>query len=226
MNVHIDRSLKCPKCPRIFQNEAARYGHLRNNHGEKSFTCEKCGKVYENRGSFVNHCKQHSINEGTAQRFKCSICDASLVSNFALRNHFKVRHAPKQPCEVCGKMVPSGDKYYVHLKTHQPVVCSFEGCNLEFEHKGIMTYHLKNEHENKPVNCPVCNVEYGSAYKLTHHIYRQHKKQWKCEVEGCTFVATVKTYMRSHIKCKHKNLSEDVKLSLLDTVKSRYEKNS
>ena len=129
-------------------------------------------------------------------------------------------HPKRKPvqCDICGAML-SG-----HLREHKAnkhginvVVykCDYDGCDKSYKMPHHLKTHVKNAHTDKSqrekFKCDQCDQVYLSAGALTRHVKRDHstesKPMLKCEFSGCTYQSTNQTYLNTHIRRQHGNIT-------------------
>lgn len=210
--MHSKTPIQCSLCPKILFTKAAIRTHINQIHKHKKHECF-CGQTFETYASLWYHRKGHSSVSKPADEIKCQRCSKIFTYSSNFKKHFLSQHGPRQPCEFCGKMIPSSEIQKHHQMFHKSVTCSIEGCNKNFVNATKMKYHLKNEHVSKPSKCPTCNVELPSEFKLKRHIYYQHGKKWKCQVSGCNHVSSRRDYLLMHVR-NHRGISDSEKQAL------------
>lgn len=194
IDTHREPSYRCNFCPKVFKTKTTRFGHIKYVHPQKS-----------------------SDSTEEVNSTVCPICYRKFSAIY-MRQHLQLKHEPKWPCEICGKMIAPGKWYNEHLKLHQSVVCTVNGCRLEFDHHKKLKYHMEVDHKAQAVECPKCNKKYSSKVRMNMHIYRQHGYKWACIVPGCSLVTKQRCNLKSHIN-NHKELSEEERKLLLKSVK-------
>jgi Zinc finger, C2H2 type len=193
----------CSSCDKNFFSKSGRNVHFRKSHlgiTNDEFKCG-CGLVFKNYINLYNHKETVHLNKS----YTCTECDMVFQSKSTLTRHNASRHDPKQPCEICGVMVPRGTDYKNHVKLHNPSVkCKFPGCDKVFTKQKNARYHYETKHlPPKHVSCQICNSSFTADILLKFHITRNHETQRvKCLIPECNFTALRRHFLDLHYK-KH-----------------------
>jgi Zinc finger, C2H2 type len=203
--IELRRNYHCTICAATFTSRCNRQTHEKIMHSEvrKTFKCE-CGREFTTQSGLYGHKKK--MHE--PWNHSCSQCGKVFPTTSKLRHHKIYVHDPKRPCETCGELVPPGMFYNRHLKSHDVVKCTYEGCEKTFS-KFSLQRHVTTVHlPRKESACPTCNAVFNSEHYLKIHIYRVHSEHRKqCQVENCEFSTTVRSILLKHYS-KHQGISE------------------
>jgi KRAB domain-containing zinc finger protein len=116
--------------------------------------------------------------------YRCDLCNEECPSRFDLSEHNYMFHC-------------SPDNRQYQCPT----------CNYISVKGSIMRKHIKVVHESVKITCPKCYRQIRDINLRTHleesHSGTQFKK-YKCTYEDCTYTASKKDYIASHIKKLHK----------------------
>lgn len=94
----------CSYCEKTFTLKSNLNFHEKTVHLRiaKEFKCH-CG--FTSSVSLYMH--NRTMHKESMKTFPCSKCDKTFGSKGQLKDHNRRHHDPKQPCEVCGKLVKS-----------------------------------------------------------------------------------------------------------------------
>ena len=114
-------------------------------------------------------------------RRKCRFCSLDFSFPSALNFHLKRKHdntIQKAPCKVCGKLF----------------------------HPTLMRNHVARQHEERNVQCTICNQTLSNRYTLMGHIKIHHEniRNKQCQDCGKRFVNDTK--LREHKMVVHQKL--------------------
>ena len=172
--------------------------------------CDKCGRGFDDVTKFISH-----INKLCPRlpkvKLKCEFCGRELVNKEVLLNHIKTKHTPKEPCELCNKMV-------VNLSEHKEKEHNSDNlkqchmCEYTSYDQANLNWHLKIQHkEFVLVPCPNCGKQIRDVYLRAHIRNAQCdlpeeervKQRFKCDQCEKTFKKSIG--LRTHIKAIHNN---------------------
>jgi hypothetical protein len=167
-----ERPIPCefPDCERRFICGSDMRAHVRKTHTNLSLQCQFCPKVFKSQSSFRVHQRFHDES-------------AQLVCDF-------VNPETNQPC---GKRYVTSNSLKEHIECfHQGTkrfVCSH--CEVAgFNTKMDLQVHILNVHENRRIQCELCDRQ-----------------------------LTARNYYNRHIKEKHPELDEDERNAILEKIK-------
>lgn len=210
MKTHLMKELRqkfpCSFCGKTFTQSGNVRTHERNLHSGvvKEFECQ-CGRVFTSYSSLYMHKRSVHEKKRDDQTYPCSKCDKTFKLKVRLKEHIQTHHEPRQPCEICGNMVPTGTAYRSHVKRHSKrYQCKYPGCYKEFTRSASVGYHYKTVHtQPEQVSCHICNATFSVDDKLKQHIKRQHQtEKVKCILPECDFTTLRKKFLAAHYE-KH-----------------------
>ena len=192
---------------------------------KKEFVCHytDCSEKFKSENRFNLHLWKH---QKTEKRFVCDFhgCDYKCNSNRRLVEH-KRTHTGEKPyeCTECDKTFGSKACLRIHMKyrhsqLNEPMVCSLDNCNRQFNTMASFNRHQKIYHlMEKKFVCDHPNCRYKSSVKellLRHKKYHLEDRPHKCHFTGCdksyklkgTLTAHLKTHTDQYsIKCSYNN---------------------
>ena len=140
--------------------------------------------------------------------------------------HFASAHAPKSPCETCGKMVGPGRVMETHIKANHEkityVQCDFVNCGRILKGKSALRGHFIACHiTTEPVLCPICGSDFKNEQGLKTHI-KLHKstETIQCPITDCKFDTTTYDYMITHFK-RHKKITEEERMNFIQEYRQK-----
>jgi KRAB domain-containing zinc finger protein len=117
----------------------------------------------------------------------------------------------KYTCEQCSEECPTmfdmSEHYFMFhcLPDNRQYQCP--SCNYLCVKGRVMRQHIKVVHESVKIPCPKCNRQIRDI-NLRTHLEDEHsdmpEKKYKCTYEDCTYTASKKANIASHIKKLHK----------------------
>ena len=114
-------------------------------------------------------------------RRKCRFCLLDFSFPSALYFHLKRKHdntIQKTPCKVCGKLF----------------------------HPTMMRSHVARQHEERDVECTMCNQTLSNRYSLTRHIKIHHENIRNKQCQECGKRFDTNTKLRKHEMAVHQKL--------------------
>ena len=166
--------------------------------------CKECDKYFKGKQGLHYHWKvMHEIKE---KKHNCDLCDFKTEYKFKLKHHITKSHNPKtrRTCDLCGKSYASGYKLRLHVREvhegsrkYSCTECDFtasRGYELK-NHK----YSKHNEGTHQPLLCEFCPYSNVKQASLKNHRERMHMQlKYKCETEGCEYIANCRSSAREH----------------------------
>lgn len=150
--------------------------------------CEHCPSSFRTKQGLRVHYRFNHPNENSHE---CPHCKKKLFSPF-IGDHVKNCQQAQSPsvCPVCGIIV-NRKQISRHIESHnvsntekgkKPYKCDI--CGVRTLEKSGMASHMKIQHLNYRVRCPVCFSDFKTPSVLTSHIRRYHpekKSPLKCK---------------------------------------------
>lgn len=225
MKIHLSQDLRvrfyCETCKAPFLSMSALRNHESIFHSEfiEFHPCDyhDCDRVFPNRMKLL----QHTITVHGNRRFSCKICQKNYSSSSNLKKHMQTHSERKETCDVCGK---SFSKSYIesHLLTHNPpqLKCNFINCGKVFCSKISLNAHSQLHKTNSSkVECLHCNAILASKKSLIRHQATQHSLiTIQCEL--CSFTFKRKDRIQPHYNRFHNDITEDMRLDLIQRAKN------
>lgn len=178
----------CTICQKKFSTWHSAYQHMDHIHYKiKPFICHECGKQFRSQKEVDEHLLRHENNKP----YSCDLCKKRFPSRISIRQHIILNHIESVEgivwCYDCNppKKLLNQKRFELHQTKHQTA-------------------------KNYP--CPQCSRTFKNEANIKAHIYRFHvpmelKQKFTCDVDGCTFMTTVKAQFENH-KFVHKPDSE------------------
>ena len=193
-------------CERRFKTKPGLVAHIATAHSEsRSFKCKICGKTFKTKNLLCSHNKVHVgrftnkciycpdnfsrqpelithieiIHADKNHKFyNCPDCDTKHVSEKKLKKHFRLVHAKKVQCHICG---------------------------LKFYHQSVLDSHMYKHLNEKPdfLKCKDCDKEFSSLIALKRHSLKHTDTiLHNCEIcgKGYTRLDSYKVHMKGHAK--------------------------
>ncbi|XP_037037053.1 zinc finger protein 112-like isoform X2 [Bradysia coprophila] len=176
---YVSRPFKCSLCPSGFVKEVALKVHIQYKHTsteEGNFACDKCSKRFRTTWSLTSHIRH--VHESNTE-YVCEVCARIFKSKTALKQHFTREHSSKPPpspppkvqCSVCGAWLKRKQLLSRHLKQHKdakPVNCPV--CNKLVHDKRLLDGHIRSVHAEKRHQCIMCGKAFKCAKNLREHL--------------------------------------------------------
>ena len=111
---------KCPKCPKITNNQVSLVHHINTTHGAVKDKCDSCGQDFESRESLITHIVEYHTVNGThvIQRHVCKICNVEVHGAEAKNNH--MCRKPQDTCSFCKASFFSQEAKREHMCGEHP----------------------------------------------------------------------------------------------------------
>ena len=172
--------------------------------------CDKCGKGFDDVTKFINHINNHCPLLPKV-KLKCEYCGKELVNKEVLRHHIKMKHTPKEQCDLCNKLVANLAEH--KQKEHNPDnLKQCHMCEYTSYEKANLNWHLKIQHkEFVLVPCPHCGKQIRDVYLKAHikkaqcDVPEEERviQRFKCDQCEKTFAHSAG--LKKHIKGIHNN---------------------
>ena len=102
-DIHKEDEHKCPKCPKITNNQVSLVNHINTMHITKTEKCDNCGMEYQSREELIKHIVEIHTNQGVniIQRHICKVCNVELNGDNNRDTH--ICRKPEWCCTWCKK---------------------------------------------------------------------------------------------------------------------------
>ena len=118
-DIHKEDEHKCPKCPKITNNQVSLVHHMNTVHkvvtGVVEEKCDTCGLAFETREVLIEHIVDNHTVSGTQviPRFICKVCNVEVHSNNNMENH--MCRKPQWGCDWCKQEYYSSEARKNHI---------------------------------------------------------------------------------------------------------------
>ncbi|XP_051253635.1 zinc finger and BTB domain-containing protein 41 isoform X2 [Dicentrarchus labrax] len=209
------KTLKCPKCDKIFDRAGKYESHTRVHTGEKPFQCDVCLQRYSTKSNLTVHKKKHTSDAPLQKKeHKCPFCSKLHASKKTLARHVrrfhpdhiqefftkKKRKSEGWKCAICLKTFTRRPHLQEHMILHtqdRPFKCSF--CDEYFKSRFARLKHQEKFHLG-PFPCEICGRQFNDTGNRKRHIECTHggKRKWTCFV--CGKSVRERTTLREHLR--------------------------
>ena len=193
-------------------------------HSRDKRTCGVC--LLESKNESARKIHEAIVHKQTSQKFKCTKCPKSYVSQSSLdyhsRKHQSLETVESHICALCGKKFTTLSSLDMHMSTIHVVdrgdpryAC--EECEKKFESSKSLKRHVRESHFNlkfnidfheglenlKKYECEKCDQTFKRAELLRRHVSYAHKvmKRLVCTICGKEFGRP--DNLKRHIKKVH-----------------------
>ncbi|KAK2895552.1 zinc finger and BTB domain-containing protein 41 [Channa argus] len=181
------KTLKCPKCDKIFDRAGKYESHTRVHTGEKPFQCDICLQRYSTKSNLTVHKKKHASDAPFQKKeHKCPFCNKLHASKKTLAKHVRRFH-PDHIQEFITKRKSEGVKCAICLKT--------------FTRRPHLQEHMILHTQERPFKCTYCEEHFKSRFARLKHQEKYHLGPFPCEICGRQFNDTGNR--KRHIECTH-----------------------
>ncbi|XP_039998936.1 zinc finger and BTB domain-containing protein 41 isoform X2 [Xiphias gladius] len=209
------KTLKCPKCDKIFDRAGKYESHTRVHTGEKPFQCDICLQRYSTKSNLTVHKKKHASDTPFQKKeHKCPFCNKLHASKKTLAKHVRRFHpdhiqefltkrkrkSEGWKCAICLKTFTRRPHLQEHMILHtqdRPFKCSF--CDEYFKSRFARLKHQEKYHLG-PFPCEICGRQFNDTGNRKRHIECTHggKRKWTCFV--CGKSVRERTTLREHLR--------------------------
>lgn len=210
--VHLLSKLICPTCKRQFKSFKAF-----NIHKKKLLkSCRAASKVrIEGVGrKRVFHCKDcdystarikdidsHLVKHSGLRPYQCKDCLKCFTQHASLQGHREASHKDYRvvaTCHYCGKIIKGRNRFYKHLKQHEPKYVQCEVCKKTLKSRANLANHMKRHSGVRSFTCETCSANFYTMAELCNHRKRVHfkAKSFKCDM--CEYSAFSAGLLKAH----------------------------
>ena len=193
---------ECPWCDKVL-SQSALQSHMILKHQWGAFRCLECS----HKANFAEDLVEHMVQESHADApyIICPSCD-NTYPMMDVETHYGVCLAsiPRRrvqkfkpfKCATCGKVVDKR-KYKEHLRTHlraqglteeeakMSLYHYCDKCDKRFTQKYALTDHIRSEHSNIKLECPMCNLTFQKRTEWTKHKIIAHSTDARYACQFC-----------------------------------------
>ena len=147
--------------------------------------------------------KKHDDNTSGLRHYYCASenCDSSYNTQAELNRHHKDNHPPVI-CTVCQKVCSMPNTLDRHMYKHWSTLeCQY--CDEKFAFRSELELHLAVHEEEPSFYCKSCTRSFMRIRDLREHEESHTGNVHYCKVKGCDFSATLKCYVKTHMKTTH-----------------------
>ena len=165
---------KCPKCPKITNNQVSLLNHMNTVHQATIDKCDTCGQEFTNREILVKHIVDNHTNIGIQQG------GWKKVQYYEKRGQ-QQQHGqwlPKHKCQQCQYETNSQNELEFHIETlhHNGNARNWcHRCNIEVNRENTRERHICRMPDFDTENtCNFCKAEVISTEAKQNHVCEQH----------------------------------------------------
>ena len=144
---------KCPKCPKITNNQVSLLNHMNTKHSETKEMCVSCGELFKTREELVQHVSiKHNVDKE-----KCESCGKEFENRNVLIKHIVDHHTVngihvinRHICKLCKVEVHGEAARDSHECKKPEHTCSY--CKMSFHSTEARQNHICERHEFKTVD--------------------------------------------------------------------------
>ncbi|XP_077381417.1 uncharacterized protein LOC144021192 [Festucalex cinctus] len=224
-----EKPFRCPNCPTVFSESYHLTRHLRVQHHAGQFVCPTCCASFGGLAELKSHKRTH-----TAHFRLCPYCPERSPDDDAFLQHLACHEEHQQGRDAItsmeesqtdmlesltgvGSVADGGSKktnesdFRVETDTtacHEGIsgasvpckknhVCPV--CNVNFTYATRLTRHMRSHTKEKPFRCTMCSITFSQSYHCNRHMRRQHGvRQYGCQKCGKGFASWVQ--LKEHRK--------------------------
>ena len=182
LKAHVNAACnKCKVCHKTFPQKINLIRHITNVHeGVRKFKCATCREIFKQKITLMKHIKRF---DHEAKYYGCKLCDRKALLKEVIQRHESVVHKSNSKF--------SEEKI---LQKHNLINDSKKGL--------VHIEHHDYEHEERNIECEVCQKKLKSQEMLKMHLKRFHSYMYTCEI--CQQKFEQRTQLVSHKKIIHK----------------------
>ncbi|RWS26843.1 transcription factor IIIA-like protein [Leptotrombidium deliense] len=159
---------------------------------ERPFICslEGCDKSFTCINYLKKHMKRpHGVAPVVTARIKkvheCKDCGKIFKHKFDLKTHSAV-HGGEKPfkCNMCSASFALKCRLKKHMKRHEGYPCKEESCDFVAESWSELVKHKSVDHK-KQFKCDMCGSTFLTPGNLDNHIVTHFENEFHCSFEGC-----------------------------------------
>ncbi|XP_059607698.1 zinc finger protein 62 homolog [Phlebotomus argentipes] len=202
-----ERTIECPRCPKMFKHRVHLRVHLKTHRTDKSFSCGICSKAFKTAQQLRVHVKRHKM-----LLFNCPYCPKCYRDKKACKLHVWNHHTGLPlditdgpvSCTACHQVYDSLDKLMIHVGVHageKSFQCAI--CQKDFIDKRKLRTHMRLQHErpealNKVLKCSVCGKGCrGRTHLALHQALHTDELPFECAI--CSKRFKRKTQIAAHV---------------------------
>lgn len=183
------KTLKCPKCDKIFDRIGKYESHTRVHTGEKPFKCDICLQCYSTKSNLTVHKKKHDSDTPIQRKeHKCPFCNKLHASRKTLSRHVKRFH-------------PDHLQEFLTQKKKKSEGWKCDICHKSFSRRPHLEEHMILHSQDKPFKCAYCDDYFKSRFARLKHQEKFHLGPFPCDICGRQFNDTGNR--KRHIECTH-----------------------
>ena len=229
--IHLeDRPFQCPECPFAAKTNPVLKSHMKRGHA--LLRCQHCPFTCVRRINLTRHQTTHKKEKVHS----CSFCDYVTNHKQAFQIHIN-KHTKETSfsCDLCDFKTPHKLTLKRHTKSHEEgggekihrcTLCPFQTNDVS-----SIKYHKLTHNQDRPHACPSCPKTFKTMIVVKHHIADVHIKAKKFSCHLCTYKATRKAHLETHMlthtgekpfACKYCDFRSSQKPALKSHERSRH----
>lgn len=173
--------------------------------------CNNCEKRFKTKRGLHKHWKL--MHEKKDRNHKCDHCGFQTEYRFKLKHHVNKSHNPAKSegqsrtrniCDLCGKSFYEAYKLRLHISEVHEGSKEYhcKKCDFVAKKSYVLRNHMNSKHNEgnrKTLLCEFCPYSNVNRASLKDHIERMHLQiKYKCEEQGCEYIANCKRSIREH----------------------------
>ena len=205
--VHKGIGHKCDQCEYIGYRALNLKHHKESRHENVRYPCNECS----HSATSASNLKAHEETQHQKNVYPCNVCDHAATTLSKLKRHKLFIHKDKlYACNLCGHKAPNPKLLQIHVKKrHETLRFPCDQCDHVAAIKRELKDHKKIKHiQDHPCDYPACDFTTKNPHYLKVHKRSKHEAlEFRCDL--CGYVATIKSNLHRHIKCKHNKADTD-----------------